>query len=196
MFPKLSPLQWLVAVAFLFFYGFAVFALTRDYYLRHPPRLVAAAPRTAPNTVESDLGGRMRQALQDTEATIPAEMLAKDPALLAQEADRLFGAGRYPEAVNLYRRLLELNADDINARNDLGLALYYAGKSGEALQVLRDGTARAPDFQRIWLSLGFVASQSGDTEVARAALTKARELGPDNDIGAEAARLLNSLDQG
>ena len=196
MFPKLSPLQWLVAVAFLFFYGFAVFAVTRDYYLRHPPRLVAAAPRTAPNTAGSDIGGRMRQALQDTEATIPAEMLAKDPALLAQEADRLFVAGRYPEAVNLYRRLLELNADDINARNDLGLALYYAGKSGEALQVLRDGTARAPDFQRIWLSLGFVASQSGDTEVARAALTKARELGPDNDIGAEAARLLNSLDQG
>ena len=196
MFPKLSPLQWLAAVAFLLFHGFAVFALTRDYYLRHPPRPAVAAPRTAPDTAASDLGGRMRQALQDTEAAIPAEMLAKDPALLAQEADRLFGAGRYPEAANLYRRLLEVNADDINARNDLGLALYYAGNSGEALKVLRDGTARAPDFQRIWLSLGFVASQSGDIETARAALTKARDLGPDNDIGAEAERLLKTLNQG
>ena len=36
--PKLSPLQWLLLAVFLAFYGFAVFALTRDYYIRHPVR--------------------------------------------------------------------------------------------------------------------------------------------------------------
>ena len=35
--PKLSPIQWIIVALFLGFYGFAVFALTRDHYLRNPP---------------------------------------------------------------------------------------------------------------------------------------------------------------
>jgi len=189
MLPKLTPLQWAIAIAFLAFYGFAVFALTRDYYLLHPPR-PAAAP--AASAAGPGLGQQMRAALDDA-GDLPAGLTESDPVLLAQEADRLFAAERFAEAVTLYRRVLEMRPDDTDARNDLGLALFYAGNSAEGLKELRAGAEAAPGYQRIWLSLGFVAAQAGDTDLAREALTKAKVLDPDSDIGAEAARLLGLL---
>jgi len=196
MFPKLTPLQWLIAGFFLVFYGFAVFALTRDYYLRHPPQPVAAAPASPhglPAGDDAALGARMREALAGAEASIPPELMDADPRLLAREADRLFGAGRFAAAIPLYRRVLELAPDDVDAKNDLGLALHYSGQSGEALTILADGVAAAPDFQRIRLTQGFVAAQVGQMGLARDALAKARDLDPDSDVGAEAARMLAAL---
>ena len=197
MFPKLTPLQWLIAIAFLAFYGFAVFAVTRDYYLRHPPRQPQASTSTSSTaTAGADaaaLGAQLRAAAQDAGSGIPAEVLASDPVLLSQEADRLFAAQRFAEAVTLYRKALELDPSDAGSRNDLGLALHYAGNSQEGVEVLRAGADAAPQFQRIWLSLGFVAAQAGQTEQAREALTKAQTLDPNSDVGLEAARLLGLL---
>jgi Flp pilus assembly protein TadD len=116
-----------------------------------------------------------------------------DAVLLPQETDRLFAAQRFPEAVTLYRKVLELDPSDAGSRNDLGLALYYAGNPQEGVEVLRAGAEAAPQFQRIWLSLGFVAAQAEQTEQAREALTKAQTLDPDSDVGLEAARLLGLL---
>lgn len=197
MLPRLTPLQWLVVLIGLFFYGFAVFALTRDYYLRHPPR--PAAPQAAAHgTVGSDtaaLGQRMRAALGAADGGAPIAVDTSDPAALARAADQLFVARRFGEAIPLYRRLLELTPDDVDARNDLGLALHYAGDTAAGLEVLRAGAAAAPEQQRLQLSLGFVALQAGDTQTARAALDRARALAPDSDIGREAARLLGLLDE-
>lgn len=192
MFPKFTPLQGAIALAVLAFYGFAVFALTRDYYLRHPPR--AAAIAAMPDPRNAALGARLRSAARDAETDIPAELVAADPVLLAREADRLFAARRFAEAITLYRKALERDPNDADARNDLGLALHYAGNTAEGLEVLRAGTESAPEFQRLWLSLGFVAAAAGRTEQARAALAKAGALDPDSDIGAEAQRLSRQLD--
>ncbi|WP_058557319.1 tetratricopeptide repeat protein [Thiohalocapsa sp. ML1] len=196
MFPKLTPLQWLVFLFGLAFYGFAVFALTRDYYLRHPPQAAPAATATAPHADMGALGERMRAALGGDAGAVPAaELLATtDPARLGQEADRLFAARRFTAAVPLYRRILELDPDAVEAQNDLGLALHYAGETPAGLEVLRDGAAAAPEHQRIQLSLGFVALQAGDVDTGRQALTRARELDPGSDVGQEAARLLGLLD--
>jgi tetratricopeptide (TPR) repeat protein len=194
MFPKLSLLQWALFAALLFFFGFAVFALTRDYYLRHPPTrpMASAAPHAVPDS-SAALGSRMREALSDSDSGIPPALMESDPVLLSQEADRLFAAQRFTEAVTLYRKALRLTPDDAGVMNDLGLALHYAGNTAEGIAALRAGTDAAPDFQRIWLSLGFVAMQAGDTEQARQALTKAQTLDPQSDIGAEALRLLDLL---
>jgi tetratricopeptide (TPR) repeat protein len=192
MFPKLTPLQWLLFLLFLFFYGFAVFAVTRDYYVRNPPRPVAASPHALPDDA-SALGGRMREALSDTDSSLPEELLNANPTLISQEADRLFAEQRFAQAITLYRRVLELDPADVGTRNDLGLALHYAGNTRDALEILREGSEMDPDFQRIWLSLGFVSVQADETEQARTALTRARELDPETDIGKEAARLLDLL---
>jgi Flp pilus assembly protein TadD len=197
MFPKLTPLQWLIAVAIFAFYGFAVFAVTRDYYLRHPPRpsLATASTTATAGADAAALGAQLRAAAQDADSSLPAELLASDPALLSQEADRLFAAQRFAEAVTLYRKALELDPTDAGSRNDLGLALHYAGNSQQGIEVLRAGADAAPDFQRIWLSLGFVAAQANQTEQAREALTRAQALDPDTDVGVEAARLLGLLSE-
>jgi len=199
MFPKLTPLQWAIALAFLAFYGFAVFALTRDYYLRNPPRLTTV-PAAASASVQTDkdtaaLGAQLRAAAQDVRDGIPPELLESDPVLLSQEADRLFAAQRFAEAVTLYRKSLALDPSDAGTSNDLGLALHYSGNSNDGLDVLRAAADRAPEFQRIWLSLGFVAAQAGQNEQARDALTQAQALDPTSDVGAEATRLLGLLDQ-
>lgn len=194
--PKLSPLHWLILAVFLTFYGFVVFALTRDYYVRHPIRPpLAQAPAQ---------GSGQRSPHADTQVTRPAAGLTGldlanrvpqsieegNPDLLGERADRLLAERRYSEAIPLYRRVLELDPQDVETHNDLGLALHYAGDSSAALEVLRAGAAGAPDFQRIWLTLGFVSLQVDDPASARVALTRARDLGPGNAIGEEAARLL------
>lgn len=188
--PKLSWLQAVGVVFFLAFYGFAVFALTRDYYMRHPPSLAAApavphpAGQARPRPGGPTLGN---------ESSIPASVAETNPVLLSQQADELFGQGRYAEAIPIYRRILALSADDLDAHNDLGLALHYTGQTAEALTILAQGTAKGPEFQRIWLTYGYVQGQVGDGQGAMAALTRARDLGPDTGIGKEAGRLLGVL---
>jgi tetratricopeptide (TPR) repeat protein len=185
--PKLSFLQVVGIAAFLAFYGFAVFALTRDYYMRHPPR-VAAVPASPHTSVQAR--PRPPGLTLDNDTGIPAAVAGTNAVLLSQQADDLFGQGRYAEAIPLYRRVLEISADDLDAHNDLGLALHYMGQGEEALAILAQGTAKGPEFQRIWLTYGFVQGQAGDKTSAAAALTRARDLGPDTSIGKEAARLL------
>jgi tetratricopeptide (TPR) repeat protein len=195
MIPKLTGLQWLLFSISLFFYGFAVFALTRDYYLRHPPRPVAAAEVAGGSMATGDrIDAANRRALADAGSSLPPALLEADPVLLGQEADRLFAARRFEAAVPLYRRVLELAPEDVDARNDLGLSLHYLGDSDQALQVLEVGAEAAPDFQRIRLTLGFVAAQAGELALARDALRMAHELDPETAIGAEAARLLAAIE--
>jgi len=193
--PRLTPLQWLLFAAFLAFYGFAVFALTRDYYLRYPPRpQMAALPfghtaaQTAPPTfIQREVAGMGAPAVPLT---------SQDPAQLNDAGDRLFGLKRYAEAITYYRRVLELSPEDVDASNDLGLALHYLGQSAEAMKILRAGAETNPGFQRIWLTLGFVSAGAGDRAGARAALEKALALGSDNPIGQEAKRQLDRLGGG
>lgn len=185
--PKLSLLQAIGVVAFLAFYGFVVFALTRDYYIRHPPGL-AAVPAAARAATQAR--PRPGAPALENESTIPASVAGSNPLLLAQQADQLFTENRYAEAIPIYRRILELAPDDVDAHNDLGLALHYMGQTPEALAVLAQGAAKGPKLQRIWLTYGFVQSQAGDGEGAAGALKHARDLGPDTGIGKEASRLL------
>lgn len=194
--PKLSPLHWLILAVFLAFYGFAVFALTRDYYVRHPirsPMAQAPGQGSASGDPHADSRvGRPAAGLSglDLANLVPQSIEDSNPDLLGERADRLLAERRYREAIPLYRRVLELEPEDVETHNDLGLALHYAGDSAAALEVLRAGAAGAPEFQRIWLTLGFVSLQVNDPASARVALARARDLGPNNPVGEEAVRLL------
>jgi Flp pilus assembly protein TadD len=198
MLPRLTALQWIILFVFLFFYGFSVFALTRDYYLRHAPRSLPNPPASqqAPNAEDSALGERMRQALtgepEDSQAQI--DIGSTDTGALGHAADRLFAARRFVEAIPIYQRVLELQPKDAETHNDLGLALHYVGRAEEAISTLKQGTELAPDFQRIWLSLGFVALQNDQPALARDALQRALALDPDTDIADEATRLLRIME--
>lgn len=196
---KFSPIQWLGLFFFLIFYGFAVFALTRDYYLRQFPKWQAEQAVQIPTSPHGarQTNSKPRPApLPVIDDAVPPSVVESNPVLLAQRGDSLFSQQRYAEAITVYRRVLEMDPADADSGNDLGLALHYAGQTPAALEVLRAGTQSAPSFQRIWLTLGFVSSQAGDIDSARHALQTARDLGPDSGVGQEAARLLGIIDGG
>ena len=88
---------------------------------------------------------------------------------------------------------MEINPNDTDTLNDLGLAYHYTGNSDIAEEVLIKGTEIAPSFQRIWLSLGYVLKSVGKNEEAQAVLQKTIDMGPDNEIGQEAIRMLGQL---
>ncbi|MDX1592827.1 MAG: tetratricopeptide repeat protein [Gammaproteobacteria bacterium] len=170
--------QLLLGIAFLIVYGVVVFAATRAYYLDRGSQAPAAPVTRAP-----------ARPVEVPQARPPVP-LADDPAALSDQADDLLTQKRYGEAVVAYRKLLDLAPGNVETYNDLGLALFYAGRSGEALEVLEAGAAREPDFQRIWLTLGFVQLQLARVEQAREALETCIEIDPDSPIAAEASRFL------
>ena len=61
-------------------------------------------------------------------------------------------------------------------------------------QRLEEGVAADPSYQRIWLTLGYVNSQLGNREKARAALQKAADMDSGNNVGQSALSMLDELD--
>ena len=93
----------------------------------------------------------------------------------------------------MYEQLLVIRPNDVETYNNLGLTLHYLGRSTEALRRLNDGVAVDAEHQRIWLTLGFVNSQLGNSEQARTALTTAAQIGSDDSIRQSAMKMLEDL---
>ena len=129
--------------------------------------------------------------------TVPEQLqldsLPEDPAYLANLGDKYFESKRFEQAIEIYKKAIKLNPDDIDTINDLGLAYFYAKQTDEAVSTLRKGTEVNPSFQRIWLSFGYVLMSSGQNEEARQALQKTVNLDPDSGLGQEARRMMGLL---
>jgi len=195
--PQLSALQWIIVIVFQAFYGFAVFALTQDYYERQMAVQAVMGTGANPARPHPDVNKAVPEPelppIAPPTSQIPDSMAGQDPVLLAQQGDEYFRGRQYAEAIRLYRRVLTLNPSDVDTHNDLGLALHYSGNSAAALRVLKQGVEKDPSFQRIWLTLGFVQMYTDERPEAKFALQHALALGGDNGIGEEAQRLLDKL---
>ncbi|MES9943797.1 tetratricopeptide repeat protein [Candidatus Thiodiazotropha sp. CDECU1] len=192
--PKFSALAWVVIVVALVTYGLLVFAITRSYY--QDTRMVTTqAPTAAPEVPVHPKVSPFDATLQPAVKYQPSaeELATEDPALIARLADDYFMKKEYPQAIELYERVLKINPDDVESYNDLGLSLFYIGQSQRAVEALQTGVSKQPDFQRIQLTLGFVQAQLGDKEAAATAFQKAIELGPENTVGQEAKRMLSEM---
>jgi tetratricopeptide (TPR) repeat protein len=126
---------------------------------------------------------------------VPSQPISDDPLEIEMQADELFGKKQYERAAELYEKLLEIGPKNVNTYNNLGITLHYIGRSADALQMLNEGIAVDPTYQRIWLTLGFVNSQMGNNELARSALTNAVQIGTDEGISNSAKNMLESLPQ-
>jgi tetratricopeptide (TPR) repeat protein len=183
---------WTLLLVFQVFFGLAVFAITREYYLedvetprRHTP---AAAPTSAAwsrGITASDASRLSSPGLVDTTPS--------DPAEIYRRAEEFFAARQYAQAAQLYEQLLTYAPDNAETYNNLGLTLFYLGRADEALRRLNEGVAVDPDHQRVWLTLGFVNMQLGNAEDARTALGNAMERGSDEGIRAAASEMLAEL---
>lgn len=124
---------------------------------------------------------------------LPVEELMvdiNDPQSLARLGDQYFESSNYKQAIEIYKKALEINPNDIDTLNDLGLAYHYTGNSDLAEEALIKGTQTDPGFQRIWLSLGYVLKSVGKNEEAISILQKTVELDPGSEVGQEAIRML------
>lgn len=183
---------------FQLLFAFGVFALTRAYYLDPAPQsprvaeapFGAAAPHPMPPAVTS---GDPRDELESLISSFPGQSPGQDPAALSRQGDRYFGQQQYDLAAQSYEQALRAGSQDVNDYNSLGLTLHYLGRSEEALAVLNEGIAVDSNYQRIWLTLGFVNSQLGNLPAAREALDTAVRMDPDNEIGRSAAEMLDKL---
>lgn len=188
---------WVFMAAFQLLFAFGVFALTRAYYLDRAPQpsRVAAVPfgAAAPHPMPPTTSGDPRDELESLISSFPAPSAGQDPVQLSRQGDAHFGQQQYDRAAQFYEQALRAGSQDVNDYNSLGLTLHYLGRSEEALAVLDEGVAVDPDYQRIWLTLGFVNSQLGNLQAARTALGTAVEMDADNDIGRSAAEMLNQL---
>ncbi len=133
---------------------------------------------------------------QDLNKVVPLEELGVDtenPKELALLGDKYFEGSRFNQAIEIYKKVLELDPRDIDTFNDLGLAYQYVNRPDLAIDILQKGVKVGPSNQRIWLSLGFVYMSTGNNAEAKTALKKAAELGPQTDIGQEAMRMLGLI---
>ena len=116
-----------------------------------------------------------------------------DPQEMELLGDRYFENGQFDKAIELYEKVIGKDPKDVDTYNDLGLSYYYTQKTELAIETLRKGTDVNPLFQRIWLSLGFVLSSTGNLEEAKSALKNAVDLNPNNTVGKEATKMLQQI---
>jgi len=185
---------WIPMTLFQIAFGLSVFAATRYYYTSDLPasgndRPVQAVPSEWP---ESGNAGGLEQLI----STFPGQSSIVDPVQLAARADEFFVNRQYPQAADLYQQLLAVDPHNADTYNNLGITLHYLGRSDEALEILNQGVNVDPEYQRIWLTLGYVNSQAGSIPQARSALATAVELGADTEVGRSAAEMLRSLGPG
>ena len=183
---------WILMTVFQVAFGLAVFAVTRQYYV-HDQDEVSANTRVmaqpAPEWPERDPESELEQLI----STYPGQQTIKDPAAVLRRADEFYTNGQYDKAADLYQQLLASGSNDVNTYNNLGITLYNLGRSDEALRILNEGVAVDSSYQRIWLTLGFINSQVGNTGQARLALTTAVQMGADTEVGRSAQEMLGNL---
>ena len=184
---------WISMTAFQVLFGLAVFAVTREYYI-HNADNVSARPSTINQSAPVWPDGIAEIARSRLIHSPLGESTGQEPVELSRRAaDEFFSKQQYDRAADLYERLLALDPNNVDIQNELGLTLHYLGRSAEALRRLNDGVAADPTHQRIWLTLGFVNSQLGNTKQARAALTTATQIGTDEAIRQSAMTMLKNL---
>ncbi len=176
----------LIIVLFIVAFGLGIFILTRSSEKSRQPAV--------DNLEQTPVQGP----IVDSGITppVPLDQLGvntSDPIALASLGDRYFESNNFQQAIKIYEKVLELNPNDVDTYNDLGLALHYTGQSFAAVETLRKGVNVVPTYQRIWLSLGFVLASSNRSEEAKPALQKAVDLDPQSTMGQEAQRILGLL---
>ncbi|HMB79540.1 MAG TPA: hypothetical protein VKI43_05715 [Vicinamibacterales bacterium] len=87
------------------------------------------------------------------------DILTRDPKNLQAAVDAgnlLYDGHRYVEAIPFYQQAFALNAADINVSTDLGTALWYAGRAGEALAQYDRSLTIAPAHAQTLYNIGIV----------------------------------------
>ena len=104
-----------------------------------------------------------------------------DEAVLAghrERAIRLAMEGNYAESEACSREVLRHRPDDVDAMNELGVAVWKLGREAEAEEIYRRAYAINPDDFRIWTNLGLVLMTQEREDEAEACFRESLRLQP------------------
>ncbi|MBI5327563.1 MAG: tetratricopeptide repeat protein [Deltaproteobacteria bacterium] len=113
-----------------------------------------------------------------------------DAKAFSEVGDIYFDQHKFIDAIEYYKKAIDMDKQDIDSYNDIGLAYHYIGKSDEGLKYVEEGIKRNPVYQRVWLTKGFILAVTGNITDAKSAWEKAYSLDPNSDIGRSAASFL------
>jgi tetratricopeptide (TPR) repeat protein len=183
---------WIPMVVFQVVLGLTIFTITRQYYIQASDNVSKDPPEVRQSSsMLPDSISRLNPSTLNW--STDSQSILEDPAEITRQANDSFAKKQYDKAAELYEQLLTLAPDNVEAYNNLGITLHYLGRPTDALRWLNKGVTIDPLHQRIWLTLGFVNSQSGNTEKARTALTTATKIDANNEIGKSATEMLENL---
>lgn len=100
----------------------------------------------------------------------------EEAVLRAQQAHR---QGRLDLAERIYRAVLELDPQDVNALHFLGVLLHQRGDSGGGVALIERALALAPDAPGVWNNLGNVLLEMGKVDEAIEAYRRCLALAPE-----------------
>lgn len=101
----------------------------------------------------------------------------------------------YKNAIEQYRKYLNIRPQDPEVRIDLGLTYVEMGLIDLGVRELQTATVSVSSNQRAWHSLGWALSQEGKVLEAREAWQKSYNLNPTSTIGQESKQFLDQTAQ-
>lgn len=162
-------------------------------------------PKSVERTVESDDGGGEGEARAGAEdpdtgtGTFRRERSDGDPKArartLTEQGQTHRRAGDTRSAMESYRRALELDPAQTEARIGYAELLQQTGRGSRARQVLGEGLAERPEDPRLARRYAALADQAGDLEDAIAALEPARDTDAPGRLEAHLAALYRGTGQ-
>ncbi len=137
-----------------------------------------APPSGGPGAAQGDQ--RMAQVFEEITALKAAiDKDPKDTRALIRLANMYHDSGKYEQAVDYYKRALEGEPSDVDARTDMGICLREMGMSDEAMAQFRTSLSYSPRHWQTWLNLGIVALfDKQDIAAASEAFAKVEEYNP------------------
>jgi Flp pilus assembly protein TadD len=109
-----------------------------------------------------------------------ADSQTPTPQTLYQQADQAYDRGDVEQAVHLYRELLKLQPDSIQARTNLGVALAHLGRYAEATAEYRSALRLDPQNPIVLLNFALAWYKQADFEKAAVELEHLRTRHPEN----------------
>jgi tetratricopeptide (TPR) repeat protein len=135
------------------------------------------AAGTSPHAGSDEQMASIFEELNALKAAVESD--PRNARALIRLADLYHQAAKYDQAIDFYRRALEVRPEDVEARNHMGVCLREIGKSDEALAQFRTALSYDAGHWPTWLNLGVVALlDKRDLEEARKAFAKVEELNP------------------
>lgn len=121
-----------------------------------------------------------RKALHEAAFYGSGQLAVFGPLALNISGDRLFESGDIDGAINEYERGLEINPDDLNLLNSLGVCYGRLGSSAAAMDIFEKVIALDSGNMMAHYNLGYTHLLGGRMQEAEEVLNRAAELAPDN----------------